>query len=432
MKITIGGTTYTALRDPSFSPEADVTGNEVPINDLVVDINTAATISIGQFAYFKDDRDNLWAKYWITYAEKIDKNTVRVKAEAPLRILERDIKDPVMYTNEPLADVMADIFDSIGSGEYTIDSSFSGVTISGFCPEQSAKTRLQWVCFVIGAYIKSFFSDKVEIEPLDAATETIIPIGRTFWKPSVTYKDYVTAINVRYYSYSQGTPGTTDAWVTDGTNYYVQTDQNLKLSNPDVPAGVLTHEITVEDITIVNSSNVSAIASHMALYYFKRQEVDLDVINNAEYKPGDRVVVNTDESTLATGYITSCVFRYGLQARSSIHMTPVEVKESAKLTILYKYDDMQIGKAQYQLPVGYAYSIGNPHLDLVLNRHRFIFRPLTAAATGTMVAGGATVTVNYEIALDYFTDESDARILAILAVDEAAKDQSETEVLVIS
>jgi len=432
MKITVGVKTYTDIKAPNFAPQTDVTGSEVTLNDLEVDINTTDTIGIGQYLFLYDDQDNLWAKYWITYAEHIDKQTLRIKADSQLKLLERDILDPVMFSAEPIADVLTEIFASLGSSAYTIDSSFTNETITGFCPEQSAKTRLQWVCLVLGAYIQSFFSETINILPIDEETETLIPIEKTYWKPSVTYRDYVTAVNVKAYSYTQGTPATTDAWVTDNTNTYIQEEQNFKLSNPDAPVSVLTNEITVEGITIVNSTNVSAIASHLAKYYFKRQEVDLDVINNAEYIPGQRVVVYTDEDTLAVGFIESCAFSYGIQARSTIHMTPVEVRESEKLTVIYSYDGMQIGKIEYTLPVGYAFSIENPYLDMQLSRHRFIFRPTTAAATGTMVSGGVTVTVNYEIALDYIPGEGGTKLLHIVSVDDIAQDETDNTLVEIT
>lgn len=82
MYVTINQTDYTALRNLSFAPETDVTGNAVPINEFSVEIITDDNISYGQYAWLYDDRDNLWAKYWIIYAERISADAVAIRAQS--------------------------------------------------------------------------------------------------------------------------------------------------------------------------------------------------------------------------------------------------------------------------------------------------------------------------------------------------------------
>ena len=72
MKCVIGGNTYTAVDSLGFSPQADLTGNSLPINKFEVRLFTNDVISYGQFAELRDDLDNLWARYWISYAERIE------------------------------------------------------------------------------------------------------------------------------------------------------------------------------------------------------------------------------------------------------------------------------------------------------------------------------------------------------------------------
>lgn len=430
MKVTINSTTYSDIKSLSFAPETDVTGDSVPINEFSVDIKTEDDITIGQYAYLYDDLDSLWAKYWIVYAEHIDKYTIRVHGQSILKLLERDILPAVMYSSEPIADILSTIFETVGSGAYQLDNSYTSLTINGFCPEQSAKTRLQWLCFVINAYTKSFFGDKVEIVPINTQSVALIPMNKTFWKPKITYKDYVTAVNVMGYSFTIGDPASTDKWVTDGTNTYIVTEQNFRLANPDVPASAPVNEIYIDGIMLVNSSNVSGILSYLSTYYFKRQEVDISVINNADYLPGERVLFYTDEDSMGEGYINSCDFTFGLQAKSKMHITPVDIKDCAILTLLYKYGSMQIGNARYAFPIDYSYSVENPYIDVLLGYNRYIFRPNTDSATGTMVAAGVTDEEDYSVALDFQTLQS-GRFLRILAVDDLAMSETQTDMLVI-
>lgn len=412
MKVVIGETTYTKIKSLSFDPEADVTGDKVPTNQFSVDIQTTDDISFGEYAYLYDDLDNLWAKYWIIYAEHMDKQTVRVRAQSALMLLERRILDPVMYNAEPVTNVIADIFDRLGADSYTLDPSLASATITGFCPEQSAKNRLIWVCFVICAYVKSCFSDKIEIAPIDD-TEMLIPINKIYWKPKITYSDYVTRCRVVSYSYQQGTPATTDTWVTDGTDYYIQSQTSVSLGNPDVPQDALVHEITIDGITIVNSDNVDDILTHISQYYFKRMQVEFDAINNAEYMPGDKITAYADEDTMYTGFINQTTFTFGLQAKSTILLTPVEIRPAGKLIIEYVYNSQVIGEQEYTFPVGYEYEIEMPYHDWMIGEHRYIYRPVDANVTGTMAAGETVIQEPYQVALDLKDD-----ILHVVSVDD--------------
>lgn len=411
MKLIIGNTTYTALTDLKFDPTADVTGSSVPVNEFSVDVKTTDNISTTQFVDLCDDLDNLWARYWIVYADRMDENTMRVKAQSTLRILERRMLDAKMYDGKLVTDALADIFSEIGVSAYTIDESFEGKTLTGFVPDQSAKNRLQWVCFVIGAYIRSFFSETVDILPI-SAEPVMIPVENTFWKPSLVYGEYVTRVNATAYSYEQGTPGTTDTWVTDGTNYYIQEAHNHSLGNPDLPQGTLTHEVHIDGITLINDDNVDEVLGNLSRYYFKRLTVEAEVINNAEYEPGQMVEVYISENRMTRGYIEKADFSFGLQAKSHMTIAPVDLIGTGDLTVIYKYGRVTLDKKVYTLPLGYLYEIPCKYFDQTWGDKRYIFRPTQETITGEIQEESETVTVECVPALEY-TDE----ILTIISVD---------------
>lgn len=426
MYVVTGGETYTRIANLSFIPETNVAGTALPVNEFVVDIHTDDTIRNGADVFLYDDMENLWAKYWIVSAEQVEQEEesgegiVRVRGQSKIILLERVTLPPVMYSGTALSTVLAAIFASLGSGEYTVDASFSSETITGFCPEQTARDRLLWVCFVIGAYVKTYFTDTVEILPIDD-TEVMVPLDRTYWKPSATYGDYVTAVKAKVYSFTQGTPQTTDQWVTDGTNYYIVTAQEVTLSNPDVPVTAAANTVSVEDCMLVNQSNADDVLSHLAKYYFDRVQVDLDVIDNAEYMPGQKLLVYSDEDTMVSGYAEKCSFTFGLQAKATIHLMASAEKESGALTIYYMYLTRQIGKKHYSFPVGYQYSVANPYIDIFMDWHRYVFRPLNEYATGTIASGENTNTQQCAVALDL---DRSTGILHIISVDEVNDEQS--------
>lgn len=425
MKATIGETTYTKIK-VTFAPQTDLVGDKLPINEVQVQIHTTDAISIGVYLYLYDDLNVLWAKYWITYAEHHDAQTLTVRASAATWILERDMLDPVMYTNEPLEDVLDLIFGQLGSGAYTLHEDFDGVTITGFCPEQSARNRLQWVTLVIGAYVKSYFSETIDILPLRNAAEesgneqeeeesavTLIPLEKTFWKPKITFSDYVTRVRAYAYSFTEGTPQTTDAWVTDGTTTWVVSRRSVSLGNPSAPPSAPTHEITIDGLYLINDDNVDSVLAHLSTYYFNRTTIDADVVNNGEYLPGDRVQIYTAEDTLAEGYIESANFLFGNQAKSAIHLAPVDVQESGTLIVDYMFGEIVLSEKKYVLPVGYTYTIVNPYFDATWSDTRYIFRPTLVDISGTVALGEQTRVVECAPAL-----EGRNGILTVISVDD--------------
>lgn len=409
--------TYTEVANLYFAPSADLAGASIPINEFQIDIHTTDMIEIGYQAELYDDMDNLWAQYWITYAEHTRQDLLSIKAQSEIGILDRITLPAVYYSGESITNVLDDIivWSTLGSVipmGYTLDSSFANETITGFCPNQTARERLLWVTFTIGAYVKTFFNQGIEILPIDS-TQTTIPVGDIYWKPTVIYNDWVTAIRGHAYSFTIGTPSTTDTYVEgDIGNTYIVTETTITIQNQNVPAAAPENIVEIEGVYLLNEDNLSGVLTRLTDWYFNRTELDFDAINNRSYLPGDKVLVQIDDENLVSGYISSATFAFGVQAKATMHLTGVENVDAAKLTVLCKYNGKRIGKKVYTFPVGYAYSVDMPYIDLTMNGHRYIFRPTTATVTGTMASGGTTVTVDYAVALDLHEG-----ILKIISVD---------------
>lgn len=424
MYVVIDNKTYSAVRNISFAPQTDVTGSSVQINEFSVQIKTTDTIAYGQYAELYNDTNVRFAKYWIVYAEHITDEIVQIVARSDIALLENVILPAVMYNAEPITDVLDTLMvRQAGSGivatiEYALSSSLENITITGFCPEQTARERLRWVCIVAGAYVRAFFNTKIRIAPIDN-TETLIPIDKTYYRPTVTYKDYVTAVKVTGYSFTAGTPGTTDEWVSDGTNTYIVTKQTFTLTNSNVPASAPDNVIEIDGVYLVNSSNVSGIMSYLSQMYFKRAEIALDIVNNGDYKPGDKLVVYADEDSVFTGYASLMDFEFGQQAKAKTQLVAVDTKAGATLTIRYKVGSKRIAKETYVFPVGYTYTITTRYIDKTINGHRYIYRPTTSTVTGTMTSGTNTAVVQCEAALDLYKGK-----LHVISVDEVTVDSS--------
>lgn len=406
MYVKIDLTDYATIRNLVFSPQTDVTGDTVPINEFSVDIVTDDTIASGQYAELYDDMDNLWAKYWITYAERSGPDAVHILVRSDIALLDGVTLPAAMYSDASVSAVLdATMVRQAGGGlvatiDYTLDSAFSSATITGYCPEQSARERLQMICFVIGAYVKSYFNDEIEILPIDAAA-ALIPAEKTFREPmpTVAYRDYVTKVEITGFTFTEGTPATGDEYVEAGGTTYIVARQNYTLTNTAAPSTAADNIQRFDDVTLINADNVSGILARVAGYLFKRTSVQLDIIDNAEFIPGDAVSVYADPATVFGGFIASCAFSFGIQARARLNVTACVDIETATLTVLYKKGTRQLDRKEYALPVGFAYSIENPYIDISYGGHRYIMRPQTEAVEGTLT-GDTTVTVQYDVALD--------------------------------
>lgn len=418
-------TEYTELRNLKYSPSADIISNRVSVDEVQCDIRTDDTIQVGLCAELRRG-DDLWFYGRITYAEQAEEKMMRVIISSELTFLDRFMLPAKMYTGQTAKAAIQECFLDTGATVLFDESAVAGKTVMGFCNEQSNRNRLQHILFACGLYIKSSFVQHPTVTVMDSANFTLIPLEKTYWKPTPTYKEYVTAVNCFQYSFQQGTPQQGDEYVTDGTTTWIVTHQNVRLTNPNVPSIAATNEVHIEDVMIVNQNNVSDIISSLASYYFKRLEIDLDVVNNGEYHVGEKYTISINELDSASGYAESLDFAFGTQVKSKMTLGACDIVLTSKLTITYvSLDNPQIiiAKRSYNLPQGYPYSITNPYLTLSYQGHEYVFRPTTPSVSGTMGGSPVNVTVNCRIALDL---DMDTRILRIVSVDDVER-VAETE-----
>lgn len=421
MFIQIDGRDYGALRGLSFAPETDLSGSGLPVNAFEAEIETGDAIETGQYARLVDDRGQLWAKYWIALAERVHPGAVRLRAESDAALLDGVRLPAVYYSGAPVTSVLDDTVVRASGAEgivarlpYAIDGSLTSHTLTGFCPAQTARERLQWIAFVLGAQVRTAFNACITLLPAgDAAA--LVPPEDTFWRPTVAFGDVVTDIRLQYYAFTPGTPQATDRWVKDdaGTVYLV-TENELCLHNPDSPAGAPENVVSVEGVYLVNADNAGDVANALARWHFSRARVTADVIDNGDIAPGDRLTVYTDEAALRMGWVSRTEFRFGSQARARLELRAAEAVEAGRLTVVYRWEAVTLNTAAYVFPVGYGYAIENPWFDQGFNGCRRVFRPLAAAAEGTVAAQPATVYEDYApaLALDQATG-----VLEIISVD---------------
>jgi len=428
---------YHTLENLSFAPQADLTGNSLPVNEYTLDIITTDGIpdQVDTIELY-DDLGQLWAAWPLRHVQRIAANCWRIRAASWVEDLDTITLPAKMYTTETAADVALECFGGDPS-YFTVDAALQAVPISGFCPEQSARERLTWLVFVIGAYVCDTWRDDLLITAVDSTT-TLIPFERTYWRPTVDTAEWVTAIRVTAYTFRQGTE---EEWQEDENSYmfpvpWIATPRLFELRNPDAPgadssAGTVIdlsdpdapapatgNVIELDALYLINPANVSTLLTRLAGYWFNPVEAQVACINNRQYRPGDLVTAYTDRDRLVMGYVTQATFAFGKQAKSALKLVGAVSVTGAKLTITYTYQGGVIGREVYYLPVGHTYSIQNPYIDHTWGDKRFVYRPQAEAVTGTIVDGDNAVSQAYDLALMYA--DNDLTIYSADAVTEQA------------
>lgn len=395
---------YTNIRNIQFAPETDVTSSEIVINEFTVDIKTQDTFVTGRDAYLCDNHDNVWAKFGIYSADRTSTDIVQLNAKSTLWKLENRTMYQSMYFDEPVSTVISRIFRDLDA-EYVLDSSFDNVTITGYLPQGSARERLHQVCFTIGAYIKTAFTDKVEILPVDTTVE-LIPASRVYWRPSVEYSNYITSVQVVYYNYEERYPDVVDEWVEVNGKYYVKTAKTAELKNPNAPADAPENVAKVEDIGIINVNNVDEVLTRLAQFYFQRIQLTADVVDNGEYQVGEKYAIPTGinaEYPMITGFMNSAQFTFGHQAKARVTISQSEEVNAVDVIIVYEINGQELDSEMFTVPEGYHFSFENPFIArswyVGYSVTNDVYRPVNDYAEGTAETG-LTHREEYVVALE--------------------------------
>lgn len=405
---------FRSIKKLKFRPETDVSGNVIPIGGFSV---MACAYSTLQSEFFKigyeiilyDEDDNVYAWFLISDVKKESVEWYTIEAQSCMGALDKLELEPLLYpTGGSFYLAVENIFHKLHwySGNYYMDPVFinqsQNYQVRGYFPKQTARQRLQQMCYTVGAYIKQFFCEKISFLPVPTSA-VLIPDNKIFWRPQVNYDDFVTSVKVIAYTYTAGEPGSGDEYVVDQHgDTYIVTKQETVVTNPDTPTWILDNEVEF-DQKCVTQGNVSDVVSRLSTFLFSRKRVTADILNNGEYLPGNKYMFATGSGGMASGWMESADFVFGHGKKSKIEIGSADDVESALLRIeCVDSDEELLHTFEYNLPVGYQYSIQNLWLDIMRNSHRYIYYPDQVSATGTITTGDNVDDELYHIALDWY------------------------------
>ena len=199
-----------------------------------------------------------------------------------------------MYAGKNAVTALTEIVN--GAFELDIDSSFSSATLTGYIPDCSRRAAFQQVVFALGAVVSTAGSGKIKVFPVPS-TLSEIPTSRVYEKGSVTQDAIVTAVVVTYHTYTAGSGSSGDDVITVGGTKYVHTTGTVTITNPNVTASDKPNVKTVEEATLVNASNASAVANRIYNYYNRRKTTSSKIMVSTE-EPADHISIPTTFGTL--------------------------------------------------------------------------------------------------------------------------------------
>lgn len=400
-----GDKEYRDIKSISFAPEHDPRMETLPICQYEAEIVTDDPPEdfTGDFVDLHEDlgygtaatNTLLAGMYEIYDAEQVGRGVVRVKAQSLIGWLENRTLDAEYFEGMTLRTFISRLFTDLpmNDGEPTwtddtlpfdIDSTPTYYSITGFCPIQTARERLQWIAQAhmlhvvqygarsgVGLYITKsldFLSGWTGGRPYK-----LVRIENTYRKPVVKKASGYNAATVYCYGPFQMTEYKAQDWTSSvlrrvwdlGEEKWVDVPIYYQFAsdNYNDGTGVLGSVVEIKDNTLFYFHN-RGVHDYNAAPYFRKYEAEVDILqikedgaNDTYVWPGDRVRFYVDTDTIYEGIVKSASFTFGSLARTklviSTDATPVPVSY-IDLVFRFRNDSVGFATRRYTLPTKYT------------------------------------------------------------------------------
>ena len=320
MTLLVGGTsanTFTAatIKNINLQQDCGIVNEVLPIDVLTVEVLATSITLYNNWVELSVD-GALWCVYWLTDLRKTGTNTYKIVAKSPIVLLDTAIVAATMFASDNAYTYLNSLLTTY-LPLVSIDSSLSSVTLSGYAPQQTARERLQWVLLSLPTMYRArtSFIRGIIIEQ-NTYTGLSIPASHVYLAPTLTDEQVVTNFKTIYHSYTPipSPSGYTDV-VQVGTNYYAHTANPYSLSSSLPEASYATYnEYGISDNTIINPSNVGAVASVLSTWYFNYTSTWRGRYLWSAGKPvGTACILPVTTTTTVIGYLKSAKYIFGSQ-----------------------------------------------------------------------------------------------------------------------
>lgn len=383
------------ISNGSFTTNYEFSDEE--ISDIHLSTGTmigAEELPVGELTFvLRTDEDIVPANYWVQFTyyggsgvfyqvvsiKRRDAEFYDVTAQSALRMLDNIILPAKYYNNTAVTTVLGDLHtavsQSVGINTVWVTRSIpvTVLPIWGYFPEQTARERLQWICFVARLRIITIgityplLIDGIPSQALATNTK-VYQKPQIYQRPSVVANDAKkVSIEVYYFDpVSTSNIGTVDDWVEADNTYYLKN----ALFNTPVQTG--DNNINITDIYIVNENNIlhGFPAYVRPLYEGERYTATLSVkLNNiGDLVEGDHITFgvahgfeSTAGSMLYAGNIGSMDLTFGFSGVKADIIVPfAETVDAYFLTLFYQENNTILDQDRMAFHSGAQYSVALP------------------------------------------------------------------------
>ena len=188
-----------------------------------------------------------------------------------------------MYTNTPIATVLADI---LSGYKYSVDASVADLTITGYLPISTKRDNLQQVLFAIGATISTNADGSLQIYSMSNVVTSTLNKSKCFMDGNVQLSNPVTGVQLTEHNYFESSEVVT---LYDSGIYGTET---IEFSEP-------YHGLVVSGATLVESGvNYAVITGNGAATLTGKKYIHVTrVVTAADSKSGN--IKQVDSAYLA-------------------------------------------------------------------------------------------------------------------------------------
>lgn len=406
-----------------FSRSSMIGTGELQVDQFVAEVRD--NIEANQWAqlYYRRPDQEIYliclANFWITNVNRTKEGRSEITAKSALWFIEDIILPEKVYNNETVEYILAnDIFlEANRKAERKLYSyNLSSRRISGYCPEQTARERLHWLCLIDNLSIYGYSS----ATPLQFAynmpqdvynSQNFISRKEIYVYPTIKEQVGKSAIKITSYTYTQGKPEAENKYVVYNGVTYIQTDKWHEITrqeaNPNDPF------LNCNNITLLSPTQAEDVGKRLTDIYC-RPSVALNFSIYYQYKeqalvaPGDVIAIQPYmyDDTFFLGTVETINYEFGHNGLKLNISIPYAVRAEdrniaiRKLTVRYIIKRSSLEEHEYFFLEGENYSIENPIIDKLINEHIYVFLPYSEKSEGT-ITGDTIMDTDYTIALDY-------------------------------
>lgn len=301
------GITRTFLRDElrsvKVTQQVDLISMEAAVNTTDFQLDSKHDIEymfqLRQPVYTYDG-DELIEVSYINSSRRDGERLYSLSCEDAIGVLDQDNFSAAVYSGKSAKALLLEVLD--GKFDLELNPALEAETVSGYMPDCTRREALHQIAFALRAVVDTSGTEAVRVYRIPTGAAKEIPPNRVYTGGSVDTSAVVTAVSVTSHSYSTSGSGS-ETVVVNGTTYY-HTTAVTTIKNPNVTASDKQNVKKIEDATLVNPSNVAAVARSVYDYYMRRNRQRVKIVMEGE-RPGDHISAPTPWGTLVDGHIVS-------------------------------------------------------------------------------------------------------------------------------